>query len=83
MAKHNLKPTFVGRVLEHVPIREAHVLARAEQSEACPKNTYLAERCCSKDSEMMKDWYSQGGRGERVCRYGIEEMRLAQSLCQS
>ena len=56
-----------GRVLEHVPIREAHVLARAEQSAPCPANTYLVEYCCSEESKLMEEWFAQGGQGESAC----------------
>ena len=66
MAEHNLKPTFVARALDQVPIREAHVLSRDNQVDPTPWNTYFTECCCPMDSKLMEYWFKQGGRGERV-----------------
>ena len=66
MAEHNLKPTFVARALDQVPIREAHVLSRDNQVKATPWNTYFTECCCPMDSKLMQHWLDLGGRGERV-----------------
>ena len=52
--------------MEAEALQTEHVAAKMSQREVTPKNTFLVEWCCEKDSHLMQEWRRQGGQGLRV-----------------
>ena len=66
LAKHNVKPHFVAQALQNEVNQTMRVNTTMAQKPVNPRNTYLIEWCCEKDSYMMDEWRRAGGSGVRV-----------------
>ena len=82
LAKHNIRPKFVQRVLKQETARKAEVCTAQAQKKPTVATTHLIEYCCGNKSLLMKNWERQGGKGTRVSlpQMNAEDPKIVQRI---